>query len=150
MAVNSSIHSWNYKNDIFHILVVLDIVSAFLLTYTLWHIYRHESPLERFFVVPMSKNYQDITLFSWLNQASYSRLSTTHGHITDCKLDSVVYAGVCVMIFCFFLMWTPVLFGPNDLRPTIFGCQATDSILPHVSRRNHSNHLCRPVGCLTL
>ena len=29
------------------------------------------------------------------NQA-YSRLSTTHGHITDCKLDSVVYAGVCV------------------------------------------------------
>ena len=23
-----------------------------------------------------------------------SRLSTTHGHITDCKLDSVVYAGV--------------------------------------------------------
>ncbi len=31
----------------------------------------------------------------WANQA-YSRLSTTHGHITDCKLDSVVYAGVCV------------------------------------------------------
>ncbi len=25
---------------------------------------------------------------------AYSRLSTTHGHITDCKLDSVVYAGV--------------------------------------------------------
>ncbi len=25
----------------------------------------------------------------WVNQA-YSRLSTTHGHITDCKLDSVV------------------------------------------------------------
>ncbi len=34
------------------------------------------------------------------NQA-YSRLSTTHGHITDCKLDSVVYVGVCVVI----LMW---------------------------------------------
>ncbi len=32
----------------------------------------------------------------WVNQA-YSRLSTTHGHITDCKLDSVVYAGVCVV-----------------------------------------------------
>ncbi len=30
-----------------------------------------------------------------VNQA-YSRLSTNHGHITDCKLDSVVYAGVCV------------------------------------------------------
>ncbi len=32
-----------------------------------------------------------------VNQA-YSRLSTTHGHITDCKLDAVVYAGVCVVI----------------------------------------------------
>ena len=30
-----------------------------------------------------------------VNQA-YSRLSTTSGHITDCKLDSVVYAGGCV------------------------------------------------------
>ncbi len=28
---------------------------------------------------------------------AYNRLSTTHGHITDCKLDSVVYAGVCVV-----------------------------------------------------
>ncbi len=34
-----------------------------------------------------------------MNQA-YSRLSTTHGHITDCKLDSVVYAGVCVVLGC--------------------------------------------------
>ncbi len=34
----------------------------------------------------------------WVNQA-YSRLSTTHGHITDCKLYSVVYAGVCMVIF---------------------------------------------------
>ncbi len=36
----------------------------------------------------------------WLrgvNQA-YNRLSTTHGHITDCKLDSMLYAGVCVWI----------------------------------------------------
>ncbi len=33
----------------------------------------------------------------WVNQA-YSRLSTTHGHITDCKLDSVVYASVCVWV----------------------------------------------------
>ncbi len=32
----------------------------------------------------------------WMNQA-YSRLSTTHGHMVDCKLDSVVYAGVSVM-----------------------------------------------------
>ncbi len=27
------------------------------------------------------------------------------------------------------------LFGPNDLRLTIFGCQATDSIPPQVSRK---------------
>ncbi len=38
-----------------------------------------------------------IDVGGWMNQA-YSRLSTTHGHITDCKLDSVVYAGVCVVI----------------------------------------------------
>ncbi len=41
----------------------------------------------------------EIALDAWVgggvNQA-YSRLSTTHGHITDCKLDSVVYAGVWV------------------------------------------------------
>ncbi len=29
---------------------------------------------------------------------AYSRLSATHSYITDCKLDSVVYAGVCVVI----------------------------------------------------
>ena len=32
-----------------------------------------------------------------VNQA-YSRLSTTHDHITDRKLDSVVYAGVGVFL----------------------------------------------------
>ncbi len=26
----------------------------------------------------------------WMYQA-YSRLSNTHGHITDCKFDSVIY-----------------------------------------------------------
>ncbi len=35
---------------------------------------------------------------------AYSRLSTTHGHITDCKLDSVVYAGVVQgRVRCIFL-----------------------------------------------
>ncbi len=52
----------------------------------------------------------------------YSRLSTTHGHITDCKLDSVVYVGVCVVIFhivgqlCFLytfgLVWCWFSVGP--------------------------------------
>ncbi len=32
-----------------------------------------------------------------VNQA-YSRLSTTLGHISDCKFHSVVYAGVCEVI----------------------------------------------------
>ncbi len=41
--------------------------------------------------------YQEEALCGWVNQA-YSRLSTTHGHITDCKLDSVVYVGVCVVM----------------------------------------------------
>ncbi len=39
-----------------------------------------------------------VALMRWgegVNQA-YSRLSTTHAHITDCNLDLVVYAGVCV------------------------------------------------------
>ena len=44
------------------------------------------------------------------NQA-YSRLSTTHGHITDCKLDSVVYA--CE------LMWT-WLVGAERSTPNRF------------------------------
>ncbi len=39
----------------------------------------------------------DATVGGGGNQA-YSRLSNTHGHITDCKLDSVVYAGACVVI----------------------------------------------------
>ena len=29
---------------------------------------------------------------------AYSRLTTTHGHITDCKLESVGYTSVCVVI----------------------------------------------------
>ncbi len=31
-------------------------------------------------------------------QFGNKNLPTHHGHITDCKLDSVVYAGVCVVI----------------------------------------------------
>ncbi len=31
-----------------------------------------------------------------------------------------------------------VLFGPNDLRPTVFGCQATHLILQQVSTRKKS------------
>ncbi len=41
--------------------------------------------------------FASVNMGGWVNQA-YSRFSTTHGHITDCKLDSVAYAGVCVVI----------------------------------------------------
>ncbi len=82
-----------------------------------------------------------------VNQA-YSRFSTTHGHIANCKLGSVAYAGLCVVSYC-----GPVLFRPNDLRPTIFECQTTDSIPPQVSRKESFRPFIltrsRPVGCLT-
>ena len=70
---------------------------------------------------------------SWgggVNEA-YSLISTTHGHVTDCKLDPVVYAGVYVVITC-----GPVLFVPNDLRPTILGCQKKHKILGCQKRLN--------------
>ncbi len=55
----------------------------------------------------------------WL-KVSFQPLKIIH---TNCRLDSVVHVGVCV-----------VLFGPNNLRP-IFGCQDTDSIPPQASRK---------------
>ncbi len=39
-----------------------------------------------------------VTLCEMVVNQAYSRLSTTHGHITDCKLDSVVDVGVCVWV----------------------------------------------------
>ncbi len=72
-----------------------------------------------------------------MNQA-YSRLSTTHGHITSCKLDSVVYAGVCVGI----LMWACLVWAKRSkpdnfwvpshrffLRPAIGGATSTFKLL---------------------
>ncbi len=44
-----------------------------------------------------------------MNQA-YNRLSTAHGHITECKLDSVVYVGVSVVI----LMWTCLVWAERS------------------------------------
>ncbi len=41
---------------------------------------------------------------------AYSRLSTTHGHIADWKMVSVVYAGVCVAI----LMWTCLVWAEQS------------------------------------
>ena len=45
----------------------------------------------------------------WMNQA-YSRVSTTYGHIIDCKLDSVVYAGASVVI----LMWVCLVWAERS------------------------------------
>ena len=46
-----------------------------------------------------------------------------------------------------------VLFGPNDLHPTIFGCQPTDSVPPQESRKESLIEPfilipSRPVECL--
>ncbi len=66
------------------------------------------------FAILNTNKHSHVSLFiRGVNQA-YCRFSTTHGHITDCKLDSLVYAGVCKVIDC-----GPVLFGPNDLHPTL-------------------------------
>ncbi len=48
----------------------------------------------------------------------YSRLSTTHGHITDCKLNSVVYAGVCEVILEIlgFYMWNDTIHTIPDIN----------------------------------
>ncbi len=45
--------------------------------------------------IPSGLSYSRYAVYGGVNQV-YSRLLTTHGHITDCKLDSVVYAGVAV------------------------------------------------------
>ncbi len=70
-----------------------------------------------------------------VNQA-YSLLSTTHGHITDCKLDSVVYAGVC--------MWVNVDLSWLDrkiyARP-ILGAKPLIQFRHRWTEMNHSDHL---------
>ncbi len=58
--------------------------------------------------------------WGWIQ--AYSRLSTTHGHITDHRLQ-VGFGGVCRCMRV--SQCGPVLLGPNDLRPTVFRCQAT-------------------------
>ncbi len=60
------------------------------------------SPLSRYISFPLyiclgSNRQGSKRIGGWVNHAC-SRLSTMHGHITDCKLDSVVYAGVCVWV----------------------------------------------------
>ncbi len=59
-----------------------------------------------------------------LNQA-YSRLSTTHGHITDCKLDSVVYAVVCVWFNVDCLVWVERSTSDNFRVPSYRFSSAT-------------------------
>ncbi len=85
--------------------------------------------------------------WGWGGGQAYNRLSTTHGHITDCKLASVS----CMQVYAWWLNVDLSCLGPNDLRPTVFGCQAIQ--FPHVSRKESlipfiltPSH---PVGCLT-
>ncbi len=68
----------------------------------------------------------------WMNQA-YSRLSTTHGHITDCKLVCMYLtrlvlvrpaASLCPIVdiplgleLYFIIVWS--VFAPNNRNPTL-------------------------------
>ncbi len=70
-----------------------------------------------------------------------SRLSTTDGHITDCKLDLVVYAGVCV--------WVNV--DLSCLGRTIYARQFLGAKPPiqfhhRWAERNHSVHFLWPMA----
>ncbi len=70
-----------------------------------------------------------------VNQA-YSRLSASHGHITDCKLDSVVYAGVC--------MWVNVDLYCLDrtiCTRQFLGAKPPIQFRHRWAERNHSDHL---------
>ncbi len=63
-----------------------------------------------------------------------NRFSTSQHHITHCKCwircCMWVYAGVGGVSY-----FAHVLFGPNTLRPVVFEWQASESILPQVSRK---------------
>ncbi len=83
--------------------VKLRSVVSVVLNTNLWQVFVQKITIES--GIFSSHSYTPLTLHSramhaysggvGVNQA-YSRLSTTHGHITDCKSDSVVYAGVCM------------------------------------------------------
>ncbi len=88
------------------------------------------------------------TMGGWVNQA-YSRLSTTHGHITDCKLDSVVYAGVCVVI----LMWICLVWAKRsttdnlNFRAPSHRFNSATGEQKGITQTIYIDS--RPVGCLT-
>ncbi len=69
-------------------------------------------------------------------ESGLNRLSATEGHITDCKLDSVVYASVCR---CRCGDLDQSCLGWMIYARPFLGCQGNDSLLPHVSR-NHWDH----------
>ncbi len=70
-----------------------------------------------------------------MNQA-YSRLSTTHGHITDCKLDSVVYAGVCVVI-CELMSFTTINVSWINPYQAVFGQVSGNQIMNDERNKLH-------------
>ena len=74
---------------------------------------------------------------------AYSRLSTTHGHITA----SVIRW--CMQVYACELMRTYLVYAERS-KPEVLGCQATDSIPPQVSRKESLRQFIltpsRPVG----
>ncbi len=69
---------------------------------------------------------------------TYSWLSTTHGHITDRKLDSAVYAGLC--------MWVNVdlsCLGWTIYARQFLGAKPPIQFRHRWAERKHSDHLYR-------
>ncbi len=72
----------------------------------------------------------------WMNQA-YGRLLTTHGHITDCNLDSVVYESV---VWWFFNEDLSCL-GRTIYARQFLGAKPPIQFRHRWAERNHSDHL---------
>ncbi len=72
----------------------------------------------------------------WGGDQAYSRLSTTHGHITDCKLDSVVYADVCVCVNVDLSCLGRTIYARQFL-----GAKPPIQFRHRWAERNHSDHL---------
>ncbi len=76
---------------------------------------------------------------AWVGKGHESGLKLSFNHLwsyhrlTDCKLDSVVHAGVCGCRYGE-LIWTCLAWAKQSYTRVV-RCQATDSIPPQVSRK---------------
>ncbi len=69
----------------------------------------------------------------WMNQA-YSRLSTTHGHITDCKLLVCMYWTPLVLVRPAASLCTFVVLAHGNTTPQVSSDVQTQTIILTPSR----------------